>query len=100
MPHHVTITITDAEELALKDVTASIDEWAANALKNRARKAQEEILKRLYEHCNKDGLALAVGVEAQLAQALSLGIATTPEQRAAAAAAAEQEQNANLYGAK
>ena len=95
MPHHVTITITDTEELALKDVTASIDEWAENALKNRARKAQEQILKRLFDHCNDNSIALAVGVEAQLEQAFSLGIATTPEQRAAAA----QEQNANLYGA-
>ena len=98
MTQHVTITITDTEELSLKDVTASIDEWAENALKNRARKAQEKILERLYAHCNKESIALAVGVEAQLEQALTLGIATTPEQRAAAAAAAEQEQNANLYG--
>ena len=92
MSHHVTGTLNDAEELALKDATESIDEWAENALKNRARKAQEQILERLYAHCNENSIALAVGVEGQLEQAFSLGMATTPEQRAAAA----QERDESL----
>ena len=103
MSHHVTITITDTEELALKDVTASIDEWAENALKNRARKAQEQILNRLYNHCTENNIPIASAdeengisaAEAQLQQAFDELVATTPEQRAAAA----QEQSANLYGA-
>lgn len=103
MTHHVTVTLTDAEEKALEDVMPSIHDWAENALKNRARKSQDKILDGLYKYCNQNNIPIASGdeesgisaIEAQLDQARSLGIATTPEQRAAAA----QEQSANLYGA-
>ena len=38
-----TITLTEAEDLALQYVTADVDEWITNAATNRARIAIDEI---------------------------------------------------------
>jgi len=38
-----TITLTDAEVKAMEYVAFSVQDWADNALKNRARKAIDEI---------------------------------------------------------
>ena len=69
-----TITITSAEEKALKTVMVDIKEWATNFTKVRAEKAAAEITTKLLEHCNANSIALATGVEAQIDQAYSLGL--------------------------
>ena len=71
-----TITITSAEEKALKTVMVDIKEWAINFTKVRAEKAAAEITTKLLEHCNANSIALATGVEAQIDQAYSLGLVT------------------------
>ena len=38
-----TITLNDAEVKAMEHVSYSVQEWAENALKDRARKAKDEI---------------------------------------------------------
>ncbi len=38
-----TITLTDAEVKAMEHVALSVQDWAGNALKNRARIAMDEI---------------------------------------------------------
>lgn len=70
----ITIDITDTEYKALEYVCVSPEEWADNAVKNRARKAKEEILALLIKYCNTNSIALAVGEDAQVNQAFELGI--------------------------
>ena len=59
-----TITITSAEEKALKTVMVDIKEWSTNLVKVRAEKATKEITTKLLEHCNANDITLATGVEA------------------------------------
>ena len=66
------ITITSAEEKALKTVMVDVKEWITNSAKVRAGKASKEITEKLLEHCNANGVAIATGVEAQIDQAYSL----------------------------
>tara|TARA_R100000231_G_C5239444_1_gene139257 strand:+ start:353 stop:622 length:270 start_codon:yes stop_codon:yes gene_type:complete len=69
-----TITITSAEEKALKTVMVDIKEWITNFKEVRATQATSEITKILLEHCNANNISLATGVEAQIDQAYSLGL--------------------------
>ena len=44
----------------------SVQDWCDNAIHNRARIAQEEIIAKLVAHCNANSIALAVGTDAQV----------------------------------
>lgn len=46
-----TVTLTQAEDMALSYVTASQQDWIDNAAKNRARIAIEEIVKICVDKC-------------------------------------------------
>ena len=69
-----TITLTDTETKSLEYVAASNQDWIDNAAKNRARIAKEEIISLNTAHCNKNGVAIAVGEDAQVTQAYTLGV--------------------------
>ena len=69
-----TISITDSELTALSTVMADPQEWAQHNLKERARLAMKPIIDNLIEHCNDNEIAIAVGKDAQIAQAQSLGL--------------------------
>ena len=69
-----TITVTDTEKKALEYIAADVDEWITNAAQNRARIAVEEIVALLVAHCNENNIQLAVGQDAQVTQAYSLGV--------------------------
>lgn len=69
-----TITTTAAEEICLTNVMASPEDWAQNALSERARIAGNKIVADLVEHCNANSIALAVGRDAQIIQANTLGL--------------------------
>ena len=69
-----TITLTDTENKAMEYCAADVDEWITNAATNRARIAVEEIIQLNTAHCNANSIAIAVGRDAQVAQALSLGV--------------------------
>ena len=84
MPN-ITVTLTDTENKALEYAAASVQDWADNALKNRARIAKDEIVAQVVAHCNANGIALAVGEEAQVQQAFDLGVVQTAAQRNAEA---------------
>ena len=71
-----TITITSAEEKALKTVMVDIKEWITNFKEVRATQATKEITTKLLEHCNANDIAIATGLEAQIDQAYSLGLVT------------------------
>ena len=76
-----TITLTDTEKKSLEYVAVSNQDWIDNAAKNRARIAKEEIISLNTVHCNKNGVAIAVGEDAQVTQAYTLGIVKTAADR-------------------
>ena len=80
----ITVTLTDTELKCLEYAAASPQDWADNALTNRARIAKDEIIALLVAHCNANSVALAVGEDAQVTQAFDLGVVQT-------AAAANEE---------
>lgn len=73
----ITITLTATENKALEYAAASVQDWANNAIKDRARIAKDEIIALLVAHCNANNVALAVGEDAQVAQAYDLGVVRT-----------------------
>ena len=84
----ITVSLTDTENKALEYAAASVQDWADNALTNRARIAKDEIIAALVAHCNANSVAIATGEDAQVTQAFDLGVVKT-----AAARAAEAEAN-------
>ena len=70
----ITVSLTDTEVKSLEYVTTSIQDWADNALKNRARIAKDEIISLLVTHCNANGITIATGEDAQVTQAFDLKV--------------------------
>ena len=77
----ITVTLTDAENKSMEYVAASVQDWADNALTNRARIAKEEIISLLVAHCNANGLTIATGEDAQITQAYDLEVVKTAAAR-------------------
>jgi len=69
-----TITLTDTEKTAMEYIASDVDDWITNAATNRARIAIEQIIQLNTAHCNANSIAIAVGRDAQVAQALELGV--------------------------
>jgi len=80
-----TVTLTDTEKTAMEYIALDVDEWITNAATNRARIAIDEIIVMNATHCNNNSIAIAVGRDAQVAQAYELGIVQTVSARNAAA---------------
>ena len=76
MPN-ITIAVTDTENKCLEYAAASVQEWADNAVHNRARIAKEEIIAALVAHCNENDIAIATGADAQVTQAYDLKVVKT-----------------------
>ena len=76
-----TITLTDTEKKSMEYAAADVKEWISNAAKVRASKAAEEIVALNTAHCNANSIAIAVGVDAQVTQAYTLGLIKTAAQR-------------------
>jgi hypothetical protein len=76
----ITITVTDTELKGLEFAAVSVQDWVDNAATNRARIAVDEIIQLLVAHCNANDVALAVGRDAQVAQAYDLGVVRTAAQ--------------------
>ena len=83
----ITVSITDTEEKALNYICVGIATYTDNFIKNRARKAIDEIVALNTADCNANSIAIGVGVTAQVDQAYSLGVVKTAEQRNIDAAA-------------
>ena len=73
MPDY-TVTLTDTEKTAMEYIAFDVDDWITNAAINRARIAIDEIIQLNTLHCNNNSIAIAVGRDAQVAQALELGV--------------------------
>ena len=69
-----TITITEAEKIAMEYIAVDVKEWIENATKARAFIAMKEIQSMLVDYCNNNEIALAIGLDAQISQAKELGI--------------------------
>ena len=70
----ITVSLTDTELKCLEYAAASPQDWADNALTNRARIAKEQIIALLVAHCNANGIAIATGEDGQVTQAFDLRI--------------------------
>jgi len=69
-----TITLTDTEKKSMEFIALDVDDWITNAAKVRANIAKNEIIALNTEHCNANNIAIAVGVDAQVEQAYTLGV--------------------------
>ena len=76
-----TVTLTDTETKSLEYAAFSNQDWIDHAAKNRARIAKEEIIALNTAHCNKNSIAIAVGEDAQVTQAYTLGVVKTAADR-------------------
>lgn len=81
MPN-ITVALTDTQNKCMEYAAADVQDWADNALHNRARIAQDEIIAKLVAHCNKNSISIATGVDAQVTQAYTLGVVKTAKQLA------------------
>jgi len=84
MPN-ITIQLTDTELKCMEYCAASPQDWADNAVTNRARIAGDEIVAALVAHCNANEISIATGKDAQIAQAFELSVVKTAAQRNAEA---------------
>ena len=73
----IKVTVTDTQVKCLEYAAYSVQDWCDNAIHNRARIAQDEIIAKLVEHCNANSVALAVGTDKQVAQAYELKVVDT-----------------------
>ena len=80
MPN-ITVVLTDTQNKCMEYASVSVQDWADNALHNRARIAQEEIIAALVAHCNENDIAIATGVDAQVTQAFELDVVKTAARR-------------------
>jgi hypothetical protein len=69
-----TVTLTNTEKIAMEYIAFDVDDWITNAATNRARIAIDEIIQLNTAHCNTNSIAIAVGRDAQVSQALELGV--------------------------
>jgi hypothetical protein len=51
-----------------------VQDWADNAILNQARISKEQIIAALVTHCNTNGITIATGEDAQVAQAYDLEV--------------------------
>tara|TARA_B100000424_G_scaffold252655_1_gene229150 strand:- start:84 stop:347 length:264 start_codon:yes stop_codon:yes gene_type:complete len=76
-----TITLTDTEKKSMEFIAFDVDDWITNAAKVRANIAKNEIIALNTEHCNANNIAIAVGADAQVAQAYTLGVVKSAADR-------------------
>ena len=74
------MTLSDTQNKCLEYAAYSVQDWCDNAIHERARRAQNEIISKLVSHCNENGITIATGADAQVTQAYDLGIVKTIKQ--------------------
>ena len=73
----IKVTVTDTQVKCLEYAAYSVQDWCDNAIHNRARIAQDEIITKLVEHCNAKNIVIATGADAQVTQAFELKVVDT-----------------------
>ena len=76
MPSY-TVTVTDAQDLALNSQMVGVGTYINTVIESQIAFAQQEIQGNLLKYCNENGVAMAVGIDAQIQQAFDVGIAHT-----------------------
>ena len=56
----IKVTVTDTQMKCLEYMAYSVQDWCDNAVHNRARIAQDEIIAKLVTHCNENDITIAV----------------------------------------
>ena len=78
----IKVTVSDTQVKCLEYAAYSVQDWCDNAIHNRARIAQDEIIATLVAHCNANSIAIATGKDAQVTQAYDLKVVMTAEKQA------------------
>lgn len=86
MPN-ITITLTDTQYKGLEYAASSPQDWAENAVTERCRIANDEIVQMTVAHCLDNGIQVPTTREAIVAYAFDNGIVKTAAQRNAEAQA-------------
>ena len=82
MPN-INVTLSDSEYKAMQFACLDVDEWIQNAATARAHIATNDIITLNTQHCNDNGVAIAVGRDAQVTQAYDLKVVQTVAEREA-----------------
>ena len=77
----ITVEISAIDYKAFEYAANTPENWVENAVSARVHVAKEKILAVLQKHCNENGIAMAVGADAQVQQAYDLGIIQTAAER-------------------
>ena len=85
----ITITLTDTQYKGLQYAAADPQDWADNALTNRARIANDEIISMYTNRALDEGVAIPATRELIVADAFTRGWAKTAAQQNAEAEASE-----------
>ena len=88
MPN-ITITLTDTQMKGLEYAAFSPQDWAENAVTERARIANDEIVDMTVKHCLDNGIQVPATREAVVAYAFDNDIVATAADRQAEAEAAQ-----------
>lgn len=84
---NITITLTDTQYKGLQYAALVPEDWATNAVTERARIANDEIVKTTVEYCLDNGVQVPATREEIVELAFSLGVVKTAEERQAEAEA-------------
>ena len=85
---NITITLTDTQYKGLEYAALSPEDWATNAVTERARIANDEIVKLTMDYCLDNGIQIPATREEIVAYAFDNGIVKTAAVRQAEAEAA------------
>ena len=77
----ITITLTNTQYKGLEYAAASPQDWAENAVTERCRIANDEIVQMTVAHCLDNGIQVPTTREAIVAYAFDNGIVKTAAQR-------------------
>ena len=76
-----TIGLTTSQYKGLQYAAVDPKEWIEGLIENRAHFAIQDIVKLNADHCNDNGIAIGVGVTAQVEQAYTLNVIKTAADR-------------------
>ena len=58
----IKITLTDTQLKCLEYSAYAVQDWCDNAVQNRAKLAQDEIIAKLFAHCNEKNIAIDINI--------------------------------------
>lgn len=93
MPN-IIVELTDTQMKGLEYAALSVQDWAENALTERARIANDEIVKMTVEHCLDNNIQVPATREEIVAYAFANGIVMTAADRQAQAEAEQAAMQA------